>query len=506
MTSPPAIAGLEILAEMGRDRFVRRFRLGGRDARHLVLLDGLDAAASGDVLTTARRFVGTSVRGVAPLLDIVQHDGGAGFVIGVEPGESLWRTFGVGELATLPVLRTLAEAVARLHARGLAHGALLAEAALVRDASGDPYVLPPVVAPESLPAVGRSVGRPESESDSYATLPLVARDLSALAQFACQWISGARPELAAGVGIVPESVQMLASPATAQALRLVFDLASKNPTAAASRELLERIGWASDLADAPVAKPAPVAVAPTRAAVRKPEASPAPAAVAAASGPSANVGTPAASAAVSNPTGDASGSPRRRPAREPAPKKTRIPLILGPIAVAAIGAVLYVMGGDKAVDEYANAPRGTTDATSANHSAPPVSLPKPAPPTPVEEAPVDADAAAEAERVIQALKAKKEGKVEPAKPTYDRTLIDAGDKLKAEGTAILNDLREKKIPFEQTGAKIDEAIQKLEAARDEYVKFGEQYESRARLVEKSIEDVNSLLYFAYRNRKTLGKK
>lgn len=502
MTSPPAIAGLEILAEMGRDRFVRRFRLGGRDARHLVLLDGLDAAAAGEVLATARRFVGASVRGVAPLHDIVQHDGGAGFVIGVEPGESLWRTFGVGELATLPILRLLAEAVARLHARGLAHGALLAEAVLVRDASGAPCVLPPVVAPEAIPTVGRSVGRPESETESYAALPLIARDLSALAQFACQWISGARPELAAGVGIVPESVQMLASPATAQALRLVFELASKNPTASASRELLERIGWARDLGDAPVAKPAPVAVAPSRAAVRKPDASATPAAASAPVSPTASA--PASPTAASTP--DASGTPRRRPAREPAAKKTRIPLILGPIAVAAIGGALYFMGGDKAVDEYANAPRETTANAPAGGSTPSVSLPKPAPPTPVDEAPVDADAAAEAERVIQALKAKKEGKVEPAKPTYDRTLIDAGDKLKTEGTAILNELRDKKIPFEQTGAKIDEAIQKLEAARDEYVKFGEQYESRARLVEKSIEDVNSLLYFAYRNRKTLGKK
>lgn len=504
MTSPPAIAGLEILAEMGRDRFVRRFRLGGRDARHLVLLDGLDAAAAGEVLATARRFVGASVRGVAPLHDIVQHDGGAGFVIGVEPGESLWRTFGVGELATLPVLRLLAEAVARLHARGLAHGALLAEAVLVRDASGAPCVLPPVVAPEALPTVGRSVGRPESETDSYAALPLVARDLSALAQFACQWISGARPELAAGVGIVPESVQMLASPATAQALRLVFELASKNPTTTASRELLERIGWARDLADAPIAKPAPAPVVQTRPAARKPEANPAPAVAVAAASPPASVGTAPAAAAA--PSADASGTPRRRLSRETAPKKTRIPLILGPIAVAAIGGALYFMGGDKAVDEYANASRSTTAAATDGDPTPSAALPKPAPPAPIDETPVDADAAAEADRVIQALKAKKEGKVEPAKPTYDRSLIDAGDKLKAEGTAILNDLRDKKIPFDQTGAKIDEAIQKLEAARDEYVKFGEQYENRARLVEKSIEDVNSLLYFAYRNRKTLGKK
>lgn len=498
MSTPLAIPGLEILAEMGRDRYVRRYRLGGRDARSLVLLDGLDATAAGEVLATARRFVGQSVRGVAPLLDIVQHAGGAGFVIGAEPGESLWRTFGVGELATLPVLRSLAEAVARLHARGLAHGALLADAILVRDAQGAPCVLPPVVAPEAIPSVGRIVGRSDAETDAYAALSPVARDLSALGQFACQWISGARPEACAGVGILPESVQMLASPATAQALRLVFEAASKNPTAQASRELLERIGWVRDLGDVPAAKPAPVAVAPTRTAARKPEA------------PS-NDAPRAAAASESSPATSADAAPagaasRRRPSREPAPKKTRIPMILGPIAVAAIGAVLYFMGGDKAVDEYANAPRASSDSSTSSTASSPVTLPKPAPPEAPVDVPVDADAAAEAERVIQALKAKKEGKVEPAKPTYDRTLIDAGDKLRVEGTAILNDLRDKKIPFEQTGAKIDEAIQKLEAARDEYVKFSEQYENRSRLVEKSIEDVNSLLYFAYRNRKSLGKK
>lgn len=504
MTSPPAIAGLEILAEMGRDRFVRRFRLGGRDARHLVLLDGLDAGAAGEVLACARRFAAATVRGVAPVLDIVQHEGGAGFVIGVEPGESLWRTFGVGELAMLPVLRGLAEAVVRLHARGVPHGALLAEAVLVRDAAGSPWVLPPVVAPEALPQIGSRVGRPEAETDSYAGLPLVARDLSALAQFACQWISGARPERAAGVGIVPESVQLLASPATAQALRLVFELASKDPTPAASRELLERIGWARDLADAPAPRPAAAPVAPARSAPRKGE-------PAGSATPSAAPIAPAAVA--SNTAGAASGdadragaeTPRRRALREAPPKKTRIPLILGPIALAAIGGVLYVMGGDKAVDEYANAPRESAVDAKAPTGTPTAALPKSAP-TPVDDVPVDADAAAAADRVIQELAAKKAGKVEPAKPTYDRTLIDAGDKLKAEGTAILNELRDKKIPFEQTGAKIDEAIQKLEAARDEYVKFTEQFENRARLVEKSIEDVNSLLYFAYRNRKTLGKK
>jgi hypothetical protein len=502
MTSPFAIAGLEILAEMGRDQFVRRYRLGGRDAKHLVLLEGLDPAAAGEMLTTARRFVGLNVRGVAPLLDIVQHEGGAGFVIGVEPGESLWRTYGVGELNTLPVLRALAEGIARLHARGIAHGALLAEASLVRDSAGAPCVLPPVAAPAALPAVARIVGRTAVESASYAGLSLVARDLSALAQFACQWISGARPEQAAGVGILPESVQMLASPATAQALRLVFEAASKDPTPQASRELLERIGWARDLGDAPVVRAAPAAVAPVRETSKA--VSPAPQASAR---NAATAGAGASGVAASARTGAdaaAAGAPRRR-VREVEPKKTRVPLILGPIALAAIGGALYFMGGDKAVDEYANAPR---ESTSSNPSTPPATsaMPKPAPPEPVADAPVDADAAAEAERVIQALKSKKEGKVEPAKPTYDRSLIDAGDKLRAEGTAILNDLREKKIPFEQTGAKIDEAIQKLEASRDEYVKFSEQYENRARLVEKSIEDVNSLLYFAYRNRKTLGKK
>ncbi len=61
-------------------------------------------------------------------------------------------------------------------------------------------------------------------------------------------------------------------------------------------------------------------------------------------------------------------------------------------------------------------------------------------------------------------------------------------------------LRESKVDPKQKNSKVQRAIDLLEQAREKYEGFVEQYPAKERLVDGSLQDVNSMIFFAYRQK------
>lgn len=82
----------------------------------------------------------------------------------------------------------------------------------------------------------------------------------------------------------------------------------------------------------------------------------------------------------------------------------------------------------------------------------------------------------------------------------DRQAIEHGDALVEQARRRLEEVRARKGSRAERRRRLDEAIALLEKARKSFESFAEQYPARKRLVEDRITEVNSLIFFATRQR------
>ncbi len=467
MSGLPTFPGLDVLSEVGRVGPTVRYRLAST-REFLVLFD--EEVEPSSVTAAAEAWVGVDVDGLCTVRSLVRHDGRIGVVIEGELGEDPWQQPAWGESESLTVLRRAASVVAALHARGLSHGALKPHGLRLLS-EGEVEVLPPVV----LPAPAAPTG-----------LSPIARDLSALADLACHLIARAPLERPAGIGALPAAVTENASPATTQAIRLVLETAADEPAESDAVEVLKRVGWARE-----IERPSPVAGARRTASAVSPEAA------------------------------EVASAPRERRERppRPEPRSSAVPIAVA-VALLVMGGALVVIGNPDAMKKFFRGdagnevaalptPKGTLEA---ERKRPVVTNLYPTPPSGVSDPAPSASGGGGstelADQILQELAEKRRARdasrsSKRSKKSYDRTLIDEGEGLQKEAKAILVEVRDGGLTPAKKNVKLDEAIKKLEAAREKYEGFAEQFPSRQRLVEGSIEDVNSLLFFAYRQ-KTAG--
>ncbi|MFG0316949.1 MAG: hypothetical protein ACF8XB_06740, partial [Planctomycetota bacterium JB042] len=209
---------------------------------------------------------------------------------------------------------------------------------------------------------------------------------------------------------------------------------------------------------------------------------------------------------------------RERPPR-PEPRSSAIPIAVA-VGLLLMGGALVVIGNPEAMKRFFRGEAGDDVASlptpkgplEAERKRPVVTNLYPTPPSGANDrAPAAAEgegSTALADQILQELAEKRRARdasrsSKRTKRSYDRTLIDEGEGLQKEAKAILVEVRDGGLTPAEKNVKLDEAIKKLEAAREKYEGFAEQFPSRQRLVEGSIEDVNSLLFFAYRQ-KTAG--
>lgn len=514
MDGLPTFPGLDVLSQVGRLGRTVRYRLAST-REFLVLFD--EPADHDAIAAAAEPYLGSVIDRLCPVHAVVRHEGRIGVVIEGELGENPWQQPAWGEAEALPVLRRAASVVAALHARGNAHGALKPDGLRLLH-EGEIEVFPAVVLPEPAPETG-------------TPLSALARDLAALADLACHLIAGASLRQPAGVGALPGALMECASPATAQAVRLVLETAGRDPGPADSVDVLRRVGWARDVepprrafpAPVPRSAAAPVTASPTAPAPTNPSASSGASAVGAGAGAgpvdsveSVDAGGRGGRSASRSDAGASRVEERlTRAELRAAPRSSAVPIAVA-LGLLLVGGALVVIGnpgamkkfwsGDSA-DQVAALPTpkdplagGGTGSASPAVESPPASS----------EAPVaeEESATSLADQILEELAAKRAARdaarVTPRKKkNYDRTLIDEGDGLRKAAQEILVTVRDGGLSMSKKNEKLAEAIKKLEAAREKYEGFAEQHPSRERLVEGSIEDVNSLLFFAYRQ-KTSG--
>ena len=499
MAGLPKIPGLEVLAEMGRDSWTSRYRLQGSDSPSLVIFH--DPMVASAVQEGAKRLDSVNLDGLVRIEQVVVHEGRLGVILRGDLGSDLWRAPVQGELKSLPLLHQLADVLAGLFRQGLSHGALIPEG-VCRLSDGSVIVLPPVILPAFLRA---AAGTPDQSSGATELSP-AGRDLSALGNLACHLIAGLKPSAAAGVGSLPEALKNAASPATAQAVRLVLEAAAREPKPDEAAELLERIGWARP-------EEAGARRRRARARVPKPQLRLAQnAVVAGGERPARRPGSASGDRVATEPTGSTE-SERRRPER-------RLPVLAGVLALALLGAGLLFIGVGDAVSEFWSGRPHPSEAL-------------PSPTAPLDrrvaldqlldevgsegssgEAGVDAfsmsasalgtdsSSTALADRILEEL-AKKQAQKKPVarkERSYERTLIREGDRLKEEAKTVLGELREARLTPKEKNSQLEEAIALLEQSRDKYAAFAEQFPSKERLVESSISDVNALIFHAHRQK------
>ncbi len=482
MQPSTTIAGLKVLSELGRDAYTRRFRLDSPRAEILVMFQ--EATVAGAVNEAARRYQALQIEGVTRIVRAVAEAGQVGLVVAGETGQSAWRSEPLGEGGALRILQEASSSLARLLAAGESHGTLKPDGITLL-ADGSTLILPPILLPERLRELMGASGSAEAAAErERRTLAAPGRDLAALADLACHLIAGLRPVRPAGVGALPEELKRQASPATAQAVRLLFEAAAKGPSPDEAAAILERVGWARGVS----ASGAPAAGETGRRTRRS-------------SGADARL----ASAGEGEP-GPAPGAARRVSRRIPGP-------VVALALLFAAGCVLVLSRGFGAPWSW---PVGT-DGSEGALPVPPDPLRRPARAGDQSETPpmgpdapgepvlpggndeVDAAAAALADEILRALNDNvRRLSIPVARRSFDRALIDEGDRLRDDAKAILAAVRDRTVPHEERNTRLDEAIALLERARENYEKFAEQNAERERLVSGSVEDVNALIFFAHR--------
>lgn len=497
MSTLPSLPGLTILSEMGGDRHSRTYRLDGPGERRLLLYR--DPALARAVAELAEQFDALQVEGLIRVEQVVRHQDQVGVVLAGDSGTDPWRHPPLGELESLPFLHEVGQTVAEMHLADLAHGSLKPDGLRISPA-GELEVVPAFILADHLDHLDRLAASEQAapgDGSSRNSLSPAGRDLADLADLACHLIAGLSPRKPAGVGAEPVELRSIASPATAEAVRLLLEKAARNPTPAEACELLGRVGWAPDIG--PIRRPrrAPVREtlvrAPLRATARPPrnrEAAPT-----AASGRSEGGGEERRS-------GDAA-------AYAPRPERRWVPYV-AVAAVALLGVGLLVVGGGGGLSNFFSGssggntalptPDGPLAGTDRSRSMEDLKkellgdVPAASAGT---EAPADL-----ADQILEDLAARNARNPAQGKPkrSYDRAFIDQGDRLADEAKTILADIRDRKVKPEDRNARLDAAIQKLESAREKYESFVEQFPSRERLVEGGLEDVNSLIFFAYRQK------
>ena len=488
MSRLPAIPGLKILAEIGRDPLTSRFRLQGGGDRALVLFN--DPAWADAVFAGVKRCGSADVSGLVRIEQVVQHEDLLGVVLCGDFGTDLNNVPVLGELKAKPHLCRMATILAGLFRLGESHGALLPGGATLTD-SGEVTLLPPVVLPgflcEAVDAASAEEG--PGADPAYLALSSAGRDLAALADLACYLIAGLKPIRPAGVGGFPEALKHACSPATAQAVRLLLDAAGRAPSPAEALEVLERLGWAEGRPSAGNRPRKPVAVTVRR---------------------------PPKAAGTSSPSGSERLEPVGRPVRT-----RRIPVLVGVLALAMLGVGLLSIGAGGAMKEFWTG-RPQQDQALPEPQAllgrqEPLSEPGAGLLAVLDEPLTDgasgaADGAlggagapdeaatALANQILEDLAKKRALKGAPAakKKGYDRSLMREGNQLREEGKVILAELREAKLSPAEKNAELRQAIGLLESAREKYEAFVEQFPTRECLVEGSLEDVNALIFHAYR--------
>ncbi len=497
----PQIPDLEILSLVHQGPRMRRYRLA---SVHEFLWLYEDPAVAEAVRQTTRRFMTVSIDGLARVTGIVEHAGGVGVVLEGDVGDSPWSLEPIGEMRSLPLLHATASIVAMMHQSGMEHGWLHPDGVTIHDGSAV-LVLPPMVLPAFLDA---QIGVEDGRGAGFDGLTPFGADLSALAHLACHWIGGLKPTKAAGVGALPAALKSVASPATAQAVWMLLETAAQDPDATDSVELLNRIGWVHDVrppkravTTAPIARsprdPAPAAApaAPPRSPerVELPRAGRAP-------------GVPRA--AEPRPRAPANAEDRPARARRVAEEsRGPIPAILVACFLLVLGGGLLAIGNREALERFWSAdPDHAMSLPSPEAPAAPTPLveettPEADPPAP--ESQTSAEIAADLLRDIDERNARKKELDRKAR-TYNRTLINEGDRLKQQAITILAGLREGGVDPKEKNEKLDQAIQFLEQAREKYDGFVEQYPDRERLVEGVLEEVNGLLFHAYRQKTQAG--
>lgn len=179
-------------------------------------------------------------------------------------------------------------------------------------------------------------------------------------------------------------------------------------------------------------------------------------------------------------------------------------LVFTALAVASPLVVLVLMGLggglDRArqflrMDEPAPAPSPYTPKSSeldAPPVTPPVSGTSAATPPAIDDS---AAARALAEKIISDIRAS--AKPAPTPKARDPELV-AAEELEAEGKKLLLDIRDKKVELANRNAVLQQAIDKLEAARTKLDLLVEQKPELRRQLEGSLEDLNALIFGAYR--------
>ncbi|MBI4880282.1 MAG: hypothetical protein HY812_11590 [Planctomycetes bacterium] len=481
-----SIGGMKVLSELGRDAYTRRFRLDSPRAEFLVMFE--EAALAGAVHEAARRYGVLEIEGLARLTQVVVEAGRVGIVVEGEVGESAWRREPLGEGEALRVLQEASTSLARLLAAGESHGALKPDGITLLAGRGT-MILPPILLPGcQRELMGGSGGSESAAEREYRALPAPARDLAAMADLACHLIGGLRPARPAGVGALPGELKRQASPATAQAVRLLFEAAAKDPSPAEAAAILQRIGWARSAASPGGAAESDA----SRRVRRRPGAE------------ARSAGAPSASGGSGQP---AEGAWRKAP-RIPGPVAALALLIVGgSVLVLNHGAAakwIRPVASDESTQRLAVPPdplrlKARADASPDEAPAEPVAAEERALPGGNEA--VDAAASALADEILRTLnESVRRMSIPLPKQSFDRALIDAGDQVREEAKTILAAVRDRTVPHEERNVRLDEAIKLLESAREKYEKFAEQNPGRERLVSGSVEDVNALIFFAHRQK------
>lgn len=179
-------------------------------------------------------------------------------------------------------------------------------------------------------------------------------------------------------------------------------------------------------------------------------------------------------------------------------------LVFTALAVASPIVVLFLMGLGGGLERARNflrmddsAPEPTpytpkyTESGTPQVSSPAGSTSGSTPPA------IDDSAAAKAlaEKIISDIRAS--AKPAPTPKARDPELV-AAEELEAEGKKLLQDVRDKKVDLANRNAVLQQAIDKLEAARTKLDTLIEQKPELTRQLEGSLEDLNALIFGAYR--------
>lgn len=417
----PAIPGLVLLAETGRDAVARRFRVQAE--RPVTLYWFNDATDPKGLVAEANAFAAAEPTGFAPVLRAFVHGGRAGVLLGCERAEDAFDGPPIGEDAMLLAIRPIVAGLGELAEARFVHGRLRRALALQHD--GTWTALPPFC-----------VARDPKESPTDAS----RRDALGILELVVHAVCGGR--LSEG-GNLPPEFEKAASPRLLATVRRLLAVVNSGGDA-----LAELLG--SYLAPREAARSASPVVAAAQ----------------------------------------ADRSQRRA-----------VFTVLAFAAPIAVFLVMAMAGGFERAKGFLRIEEPEPESTSTAPTAPGASVPNPAPVvTPPTDSPAPAidDSAATralAEKILSDIRAS--AKPAPAAPTRHPELIEA-ERLEEEGKKLLVDIRDKKVEAAKRNETLLLAIEKLESARTKVENLTEQNPALTRQLEVVLEDLNALIFHAYR--------